>query len=160
MWIRGATRSRGISRNTRSWRITETRGTTEPKGGLVGSREQTNHGGRRETGEPASRAEGTTRRWETTRSRGNSRSRGTMRTRRTLRSKEITSITGPERTRVTLRASGITSPMKIFTKLTFLGFSLMKLTAFFPLSFLTNESVPLRMWPDFAAFGILYWNGK
>ena len=114
----------------------------------------------RETGEPASRAEGTTWRWETTRSRGNSRSRGTMRTRRTLRSKEITSITGPKRTRVTSTVSGITSPMKIFTKLTFLGFSLMKLTAFFPLSFLTNESVPLRMWPDFAAFGILYWNGK
>lgn len=115
------------------------------QGGQVGSREQTNHGGQRETREPASRAEGTTRRWETTRSRGNSRSRGTMRTRTTLRSKEITSITGPKRTRVTSTVSGITSPMKIFTKLTFLGFSLMKLTAFFPLSFLTNESVPLRM---------------
>ena len=31
------------------------------------------------------------------------------------------------RTRVTSRANGITSPMKTFTKLTFLGFSLMKL---------------------------------
>ena len=101
--------------------------------------------GQRETREPASRAKGTTRRWETTRSRGNSRSRGTMRTRRTLRSKKITSITGPKRTRVASRTNGITSPEKIFTKLTFLGFSLMKLTAFFPLSFLTNESVPLRM---------------
>ena len=101
--------------------------------------------GQRETGEQESRAKGTTRPWETTRTKGASRSPGTMRTRGTLRNKEITSITGPERTRVTLRASGITSPEKIFTKLTFLGFSLMKLTAFFPLSFLTNESVPLRM---------------
>ena len=36
----------------------ENQGNYRNQGGLVGSREQKNHGGRRETGEPASRADG------------------------------------------------------------------------------------------------------